>query len=187
MTIYRWLIVACWLTFLGYWLISAAGTKKTVQGTPRSLGWWALLALAMLVIFPMEITDWLGGYHALASPHPESNSIGVILAAAGIACAVWARWHLGTNWGMPMSVKDEPELVTSGPYAYVRHPIYLGILMAMLGSALVGGRGWLILSIAAAAYFLYSANAEEKIMMRRFPKQYSDYRTKTKMLVPWLF
>ena len=88
---------------------------------------------------------------------------------------------------MPISIKDHSELVTSGPYAYVRHPIYLGILLAMLGSALVGGQGWLILSIASAAYFLYSANAEERTMMRQFPTQYSLYRSQTKMLVPWLF
>ena len=187
MTIGRWLIAACWLVFVGYWLVSAARAKKTVRGTTRSLGWRVLLALALVLIFPKEIADWLGSHPAPASLQPVGDAIGALLCAAGIAFAIWARRQLGSNWGMPMAIKDGPELVTSGPYAYVRHPIYLGILLAMLGSALVGGRGWLILAIAAAAYFVYSANAEEKIMMSRFPMPYSVYRRKTKMLVPWLF
>jgi protein-S-isoprenylcysteine O-methyltransferase Ste14 len=61
------------------------------------------------------------------------TAIGAVLFACGIALAVWARLHLGRNWGMPMTQRAEPELVTSGPYRFVRHPIYSGLLTAMLG------------------------------------------------------
>jgi len=72
--------------------------------------------------------------------------IGALLFACGIALAVWARLHLGRNWGMLMTQRAEPELVTSGPYSFVRHPIYSGLLTAMLGTALVNN----LLSSSAA-------------------------------------
>jgi protein-S-isoprenylcysteine O-methyltransferase Ste14 len=65
-------------------------------------------------------------------------AIGALVFACGIALAVWARLHLGRNWGMPMTQRAEPELVTSGPYRFVRHPIYTGLLTALLGTVVPG-------------------------------------------------
>jgi hypothetical protein len=82
--------------------------------------------------------------------------------AGGIALAVSSRVQLGRNWGRPMTQKAEPELVTSGPYRFVRHPIYSGLLAALLGTALVTNLIGLIIVAILGAYFYYCASVEEK-------------------------
>ena len=86
-----------------------------------------------------------------------------------------------------MAVKVSPELVTSGPYQFIRHPIYSGLLMAALGTALVVSYFWLVLLVVSGFYFIYSAIMEEKEMIKTFPNQYPDYKKTTKMLVPYIF
>ena len=87
---------------------------------------------------------------------------------------------------MPMTEKDEPELVTSGPYRFVRHPIYSGILLAILGSALATTLYWLIAFVALGIYFVYSARVEERLMTCSFPSAYPSYKAHTKMLIPFV-
>ena len=88
---------------------------------------------------------------------------------------------------MPMTQKVDPELVTAGPYKYIRHPIYSGILLAVIGSVLGSGEYWLLFFILAGLYFVYSAVVEEKLMTKQFPKVYPSYKNKTKMLIPFVF
>ena len=95
--------------------------------------------------------------------------------------------HLGRNWGTPMTQKNDPELVTSGPYHLVRHPIYSGILVAGLGTALALSWLGLIAVVLAGVYFLYSATVEERHMTQQFPDSYPAYKRSTKMLVPFIF
>ena len=92
--------------------------------------------------------------------------------------------HLGRNWGIPMTQKDEPELVTSGPYHLVRHPIYSGILVAGVGTAVALSWLWLIAVALAGLYFIYSAKVEEHYLTERVPDAYPAYKRSTKMLVP---
>lgn len=86
-----------------------------------------------------------------------------------------------------MTMREEPELVTSGPYRFVRHPIYSGILLALLGTSLVGLRVWLLVFFFFVAYFVFSAVTEEKLMAETFPEQYQEYKKRSKMIVPFLF
>ncbi len=88
---------------------------------------------------------------------------------------------------MPMSVKEDPELVTTGPYRYVRHPIYSGMLLAMLGSALADGPLWFIFAVVFGTFFVISARAEEQLMLRLFPEEYPGYRARTKAIVPFIW
>ncbi|MGB6953481.1 MAG: isoprenylcysteine carboxylmethyltransferase family protein, partial [Candidatus Cybelea sp.] len=92
-----------------------------------------------------------------------------------------------SNWGLPMTRRANPELVTSGPYALVRHPIYSGLLLAMIGSGLALSVSWAIGLLIVGPYFIYSARAEEQTMADAFPQQYPAYRTRTKMFVPFVF
>lgn len=85
-----------------------------------------------------------------------------------------------------MTKKQDPELVTTGPYQYIRHPIYTGILLGTLGSAIDVSTYWLIVFIIFAFYFIYSAVVEEKLMMKQFPQVYPAYKKKTKMLIPFI-
>jgi len=187
--IFRWLIELLWVVFLAYWLFSSIGVKRTRSHNGKSI-LIRLLIAAVFVIVAKTVTSSKGTVWEtiLAStPPPAIQAIGVILAAVGVACAIWARVHLGKNWGMPMSIKEDPELVMSGPYAYVRHPIYTGVLLVVIGSACVFGLWWLLALILYAPYFIYSARTEEKIMRAKFPDQYPDYMKRTKMLIPFVF
>ena len=117
---------------------------------------------------------------------PVLEVVGTILFVSGLGVAVWARVHLGRNWGMPMTQKADPELVTSGPYHLVRHPIYSGILLAMLGTALATNLDWLIVFGILGAYFVYSATVEERLLAATFSTTYPSYREHTKMLIPFV-
>ncbi|HVR04854.1 MAG TPA: isoprenylcysteine carboxylmethyltransferase family protein [Solirubrobacteraceae bacterium] len=168
-----------WVAFWVYWLVSAAGAKegtRTRRIRPPGL-LLGVLAVVLLHVFR-------GG--TLAVHSPLVKGVGVVLFLAGLGLAVWARVHLGRNWGMPMTLKDEPELVTSGPYRLVRHPIYSGILLGMLGTALATNLFWLIALVVMGAYFLHSAKVEERLMTDSFPGAYPGYRARTKMLVPFV-
>jgi protein-S-isoprenylcysteine O-methyltransferase Ste14 len=186
MTIYRWITTACWLAFFAFWAISAVSAKKTVGRVWRGLGIRAAIALAILVIIFNRLTRVPAKSALVESASPTREAIGAALCVVGLAFAIWARVHLGRNWGMPRSVKENPELVTSGPYRYVRHPIYSGMLLAMIGSALVSGWSWLPFSLVFAVYFIYSALSEQELMLRTFPDSYPAYRQRTKMLIPFV-
>ena len=112
--------------------------------------------------------------------------IGAAIFAAGIAVAVWARIALGGNWGMPMTERAEPELITAGPYRFVRHPIYSGLFLALLGTVLVFNLVGLIIIAVLGVYFYYAASVEEKTLTLALPAAYPAYRARTKMLVPFV-
>jgi protein-S-isoprenylcysteine O-methyltransferase Ste14 len=118
---------------------------------------------------------------------PWRAGVGLVLFAVGLVFAIWARVSLGRNWGTPMTQKDEPELVSSGAYRLVRHPIYAGILAAGLGTAVALSWLWLTAVGLVAVYFLYSAAVEERYLTERFPADYPAYKRSTKMLVPYVF
>ena len=190
-SIYNELLLFIWAIFLGYWGISAIGIKK---GATNLGQWWAiriLIFLAILALARTRLFDQLDHPITNAGLNPTIGSIGVILTALGVGFAIWARKNLGRNWGMPMTIKEEPELVTSGPYQYVRHPIYTGVLVALAGSVLItvfsSGVVWVLILIIGAAYFVYSATKEEKVMTQKFPNQYPAYKARTKMLIPFIW
>lgn len=125
--------------------------------------------------------------HQLFPSNDLAQGIGVLICVGGIAFAIWARIHLGHNWGMPMSLKEKPELVTTGPYHFVRHPIYTGIAVAMLGSMITAGFMWLVWFVLFSFSFIYSAKKEEKTMLIQFPEEYRKYMKRTKMMIPFVF
>lgn len=168
-----------WLVFWIYWLVSASTSKESVPG-----GWRTRLT-GVSAVGVFVIAGVLRG-GSLAVQSPVLAAIGALLFACGIALAVWARLHLGRNWGMPMTQRAEPELVTSGPYRFVRHPIYTGLLTAMLGTALVDNLLGLIVVAVLVAYFYYCGTVEERNLTATFPQAYPEYKSRTKMLIPFL-
>lgn len=190
MTLYHWLIAALWLLFILFWAVMAPGAKKNL-GRGR---WWrgawlrALIILAAVLILRQPfLRPLIWSAHAYVYiTSPLAGALGVLLCACGVGLAIWARLYLGRNWGMPMSRKENPELITGGPYAYVRHPIYTGVMLGMLGSAIAESILWLFALALSAAYFIYSARDEEKLMLEQFPDQYRAYMQRTKMLLPFI-
>jgi len=193
MTLHHSLIVGLWIAFVAYWGIAAIDTKRSLgtrtwwrDGGPRS----GIALVTVLILLALRIPA-VSRAARVVSPFAAgdgvlADAVGVALCALGMGFAVWARIHLGRNWGLPMSRKANPELVTTGPYALVRHPIYTGWLLAMLGSAVAETAVWLLPLILCGGYFLHSARREERFMAERFPQDYPAYRRRTKMLVPFL-
>ncbi len=171
-------VFVVWGVFGLYWLFAAVRAKQGFRS--RRVRPPGLLLVTAFVLLRSFKTD------SLAVQSPILRVLGVIWLLSGLGLAVWARIHLGRNWGMPMSQKDEPELVTSGPYRLVRHPIYSGLLLAILGTALATNLYWLIALGVMGIYFAYSATVEERLLITSFPVAYPSYRAKTKMLIPFL-
>lgn len=171
-----------WAAFWLYWLVAAFSTKRGRVPWSRELRIRAVIAVVAIVL--VRLGAFRG--HGLHTDAWRAG-IGLVLFALGLGFAVWARLHIGRNWGTPMTRKDTPELVTSGPYRLVRHPIYSGILIAGAGTATALSWRWLIAVALAAVYFLYSATVEERYLGEEFPDDYPAYRRSTKKLVPFLF
>ncbi|HEY3735260.1 MAG TPA: isoprenylcysteine carboxylmethyltransferase family protein [Streptosporangiaceae bacterium] len=174
------LAIGCaWIVFWIYWLVAASRGKQSIRS-----GWRTRLA-GVSAVGVFVIADVLRN-GSLAVHSLALAAIGALLFACGIALAVWARLHLGRNWGMPMTQRAEPELVTSGPYRFVRHPIYSGLLTAILGTALVNNLLGLVVAAVLIAYFYYCGTVEERNLAATFPKAYPEYASRTKMLIPFL-
>ena len=188
MTIYGRIILACWIVFVIYWALAAIGAKRSVGPRPWQQCTGLRIAIVVLVVLVLRVPVLRyavrDAQHLAVGP---AGPISVVLCIAGIGFAIWARAHLGRNWGMPMSRKEDPDLVTSGPYAFVRHPIYSGLLLAMLGSALGESVVWAVPFLVSIPYFIVSARREEIIMREQFPVQYAAYMRRTWMLVPFVY
>jgi protein-S-isoprenylcysteine O-methyltransferase Ste14 len=113
------------------------------------------------------------------------EKLGVALTFLGIAFAVWARIYLGGNWSGSVQVKVGHELMRGGPYAWVRHPIYTGILTGLLGTAMVEGqvRGIFAFLVTLAGFWV-KLGIEEQMMRKAFGAEYEEYARRTGALVP---
>jgi protein-S-isoprenylcysteine O-methyltransferase Ste14 len=186
-------MAASWIVFLIVWFASAFNTKRDViadGGFSRMQPAVARFALAaamilLLLLFRGGHAGWRWRHHYLLF-HPGLALLwlGAALNVLGIGFAVWARVHLGRNWSSRPSIKEGHELVTGGPYAFVRHPIYSGMILALLGLALTGLLSGALVFIPVTVIFLRRVVREEQIMMQLFPEQYPAYRQRTKRLIP---
>ena len=185
---HAWLLAALWLAWAAYWALSAADVKPAARR--ESLGSRALhivpLAAAVLLILPRGAALPMLG--ARFVPRGEAGYwIGAACTLAGLLFAMQARRRLGRNWSGTVTVKEGHELVTSGPYRFVRHPIYTGLLGAFLGSAIALGewRG-LVATALVLLSFLRKIRLEERWMHERFGDAWARYRARVPALVPGL-
>jgi protein-S-isoprenylcysteine O-methyltransferase Ste14 len=176
-------IAVAWVVFWVGWIAAALRTKATRTRAVSS----APLRVAIVVVVLLLVRSHVLHGRGATVDDPWLEAVGLVLFVAGLALAVWARVYLGRNWGTPMSEKDDPELVTTGPYRWVRHPIYSGLILAMLGTALAVTLYWFVITALLGGYFVYAATVEERIMVRRFPEVYAAYKARTRMLVPFVF
>jgi len=176
----------CWAVFAVYWLITAAGTKKVAV---NETGGFRVFRLALIaVLFVLLGTDWVRGGVLGARFVPRRHSIawaGVAVTGAGVALAIWARARLGRNWSDKVVLKVGHELIRSGPYRWLRHPIYTGILVAMAGTALVIGewRGVLALVLMTVNYYV-KATREERILAASFGEAFTEHKKNTGFFLP---
>jgi protein-S-isoprenylcysteine O-methyltransferase Ste14 len=179
-------IEACWVVWLAIWIAMAFRTKRTVERS--GIVPYRLVAAAVL----------LGAIAASHLVHVSTHSrlwettaaLGIAtaaLVAAGFAFCVWARVTLGRNWSGEVTFKEDHELIETGPYALVRHPIYTGLIAMALGTALNYGRafGFVVFAAVCAALW-WKARVEERVMSRHFPDTYPGYKARVHAIIPFV-
>jgi protein-S-isoprenylcysteine O-methyltransferase Ste14 len=197
MTIYDSIILLSWAAFLLVRGVTALFVKRDVRGGGYAAAWqrfWLLrLAVAVLIVFvAVRLARHTGSsgavfFRGIFTPPPALGWIAATFTAIGIGFAIWARVSIGRNWSPRPAVKEHHELVTTGPYTYVRHPIYTGILLATLGSALLGTLFGIVMFIVVSITFALRIGKEEQLMLQLFPRHYPEYQKRTKRLVPFVW
>jgi protein-S-isoprenylcysteine O-methyltransferase Ste14 len=181
-------IKTMWLIFTLYWLWGwrrVKGAQRKEPILPRLLKYWLPLVIAILLIGP---TDWYRGTWLGSRMYPGSDAVavlGALLTMLGVGFACWARHVLGRNWSSVVQVKKDHELIQSGPYRRVRHPIYTGLLLAFFGTAMAIGewRGAICVVIVAVSFW-FKLKLEERWMRENFGAAYESYMQRTKALIP---
>ena len=179
--------VALWLIFLGVWILAAASTKRSVRrdsSTSRFV-YGVLVPLgAFLVIQPSRF----GPLNVRLLPDTRVvNLCGLTITAAALGFAIWARFTLGRNWSGTVTVKAGHELIRSGPYRFVRHPIYSGILAGLVGTSIGEGTLPSLIGVVIALYGLRMKwKTEERFMVEQFGAQYVQYQREVKSVIPGL-
>jgi protein-S-isoprenylcysteine O-methyltransferase Ste14 len=184
---HRLLLTGLWLAWALYWLIAAADTKTTEQREPLSsrIPYVTSLVLGGILLASHRL-PWAWINERL---WPRSLALywtGMALLAGGLAFAVWARVHLGRNWSGAVTLKQGHELIRSGPYGVVRHPIYTGLLLGVVGTAITSGTVRAVLGlIVISAALIVKLRKEERLMRASFPAEYERYRETVPALIPF--
>src|SRR6266513_1424920 len=182
------IISACWTVFAVIWLLAAFATKKSVYQESR--------AQRLRYTIPILVGGFLlAKGHRLSDPlnhrvipHVDALAwIGVVLCVAGFAFCIWARFTLGRNWSGVVTLKEGHELITSGPYALVRHPIYTGLLTMFVATVIVEGHVAGLIAVPLVFVSLWiKLRYEEKLMLEKFPNEYAAYQQRVKRLIPFV-
>jgi protein-S-isoprenylcysteine O-methyltransferase Ste14 len=174
---------ALWIILLLYWAISFLGTKRTTYryNPGKRL---AVVGVLVLLIYADPLLP--APFQVPIVPRSLTTEwLGTALCALGVAFAIWARRTLGRNWSGNPTLKEGHELIQGGPYRLVRHPIYTGILTALLGTLLGYGSYAELLPVGYALVALhFKMKIEEGLMLRQFPESYPAYMRRTKKLIP---
>ncbi len=191
MTVFGWLISASWVILAGYWCISAAAAVRSIgsrwiwwREIALRLGFFALVVLGLQIKVATHVGPNAGLYILNASPLMGFS--GFVLATLGVGLAIGARVCLGSGWVAPASNQEPRKLITNGPYAFVRHPMYGGLILAMLGSAIGQSVFWLLPLIVYGPAFILRARREDDLLIEQFSERYRDYMGRTKMFVPFV-
>jgi protein-S-isoprenylcysteine O-methyltransferase Ste14 len=180
-------MVGClWIVLGVYWAGSALRQKATKK-EEHFIERLRHLVPVMVAFFLLSQSDasygWLG--LRFVPERGTLNLLGLVLAGAGVAFAIWARGRLGRNWSAAVSIREQHDLIRTGPYRAVRHPIYTGLLLAIMGTALIVGefRALLAFAIALASFYL-KARKEDAWLAREFGETFEGHAMQTGLFLP---
>ena len=181
-------VTSLWLIFCLYWAVSALRVKRRQQmeAAGRRFGTVAILAVAAFLLFARRV--YLGILSQRFIPQTQTiQAISIVLVACGVAIAIWARRHIGEYWSSRVALKEDHQLVQSGPYARVRHPIYSGMLLAMIGTGLFVGEWRAVIGVLLVfSAHWQKARREERLLANQFGTAYQEYCGRTGSLIPRL-
>jgi protein-S-isoprenylcysteine O-methyltransferase Ste14 len=181
-------ITICWWLFIIVWGIFAFSVKPAKQR--QDLG-GRLFTLAFLIVMFMFLDEKIPWPSINTRLWPFNQAVwltGCVLTGAGLLTAVWARVTLGTNWSATVTLREDHQIVERGPYRFVRHPIYTGILLMIAGTAVVvGSLGGIIATAICFFGHWWKLRVEEALLLKHMPDTYQAYRRRTKALIPFVF
>ncbi len=185
----HWVLGGVWIVVAAIWAAAAFRTKPALkkQSSATRLVEAACMFAALELLF--NPNPWHGVLRLRIVPdEPLYGWVSLLITVAGMVFTLWARFFLGRNWSATATVKENHELIRSGPYRIVRHPIYSGLALAFLGTAIGFGelRGFIGLPILIFGW-KYKANVEERLMTEQFGEQYRRYRREVKGMVPFVW
>jgi protein-S-isoprenylcysteine O-methyltransferase Ste14 len=181
-TALEWTIPILWLLWLAYWLIEARNTAPTQKSESLLTGvlYRGATIIGILLIFGLK-RPW-------ARLWPVSVPllcIAVILMLCGFLFAIWARRHLGRYWSARVTLKEGHQLIESGPYDLVRHPIYSGLLLSMAATVMTIATLQSVCGYALlVGALIFKLAAEERLLAANLGQAYQDYRKRVKALIP---
>jgi len=185
------LVIICWTVFFLYWLVSAFFVKQSATKADWRFAiiWRAIVAVLVIIFFRFNRAIAISFFSFLFFRSFLSYVIaGTVLTVLGLIIALWARIFLGRNWSNYDTYKKEHELITAGPYRFLRHPIYSGAILMLIGTFLYYGVLIILIILAIATLFVvWRIWHEEKTMIKLFGKKYTDYMKRTKRLIPWIY
>ena len=184
-----WTIVSCsWVVFWIYWSVSTrrihaprrrASLAFTILNTALLYAGFVLVLVGRQVAGPLAIRFTSGAAY--------SDIAGTAFVVAGVALAIWSRRVLGSNWSGAVRITEGQCLVRTGPYASVRNPIYSGIALAVLGTALVAATIGGLLGFALVVASLWQkGRMEERFLLAEFGGEYAAYQREVKFLIPFI-
>ena len=179
--------LGCWIVFLAYWLISALRVKAMAerQGLLSALAHRIPVGFGFFLMAYQQLSH---PFNTQLTPRADLTQIfGAVICVLGLFVTIWARWTLAGNWSSDVTFKQGHELVKEGPYRFVRHPIYTGLLVMSIGTAIDVGclRVWLGLAVVFIGFWI-KLKQEERLMVRHFPDEYPPYQKQVKALVPFI-
>lgn len=182
------IINGCWIVFITVWLLAAACTKHTVyrESQAQRLRYWVLLVIACLLLLYGRELPYPLNLRIIPRTTPVAYAA-ALLCVAGLAFALWARVTLGRNWSGVVTLKEGHELVERGPYRFVRHPIYTGMLVMFFATALLQSHmaGFVGVLLTLASFWI-KLEREETLMLRQFRERYAAYQRRVKRIIPFV-
>lgn len=181
------LVPALWLIWLVYWAIAAGNAKKNQRKESRRSRLLHLVPFALCAVF-LATPNILGRVleQRFIPASPELAWLAVALVAIGLGFSIAARVWLGTNWSAIVTLKQGHELIRGGPYALVRHPIYTGMLTALIGTGLAVGKWRALVALAIVTIAIVrKLKVEEQFLAEQFGDDYAQYRAKVAALIPF--
>ena len=175
-----------WAAFGGYWRAAAWNSKTPESRESKTYRYarWGVLLVTFWLIFSERAGVGFLGRRFVPTLH-WIVYLGFILTLCGLALAIWARRHLSRYWSDMVGIQSGHQLICTGPYAYIRHPIYSGVLLAIAGTVVMLGewRGLLAFVLQFSSWAV-KAKKEEKLLAGHFGEQFAEHLQRTGFLLP---
>lgn len=180
------IIRGAWLVLVFYWLAVSITKKAARKRQPSAERIAHVIYMAIASIFLWKEDPRFGPLNNSFLPDTLFKAwVGAAITVLGVAFAIWARWHIGRNWSAEVTIKKDHKLIRTGPYAHIRHPIYTGLLLAALGTAIaIGEYRALVSLVLLTAGFIFKAKREENFLAGEFGPAFEEHKLHTGFFLP---